>query len=198
MNRLLLLLISLLLPVVSPLYGSPDELPTLRPAAQIIMDGVSVLLPRIYDPQSGRFLSADPIVQQPENLQAYNRYSYVLNNPLTHVNYDGYQATGTMSITAAAIYGASRSTMTVSLTFEQAVSLRAGLTAALPAGAAMNGLEARTHAELARSAEYLGKLVDEGHITLDQAKDIQAKVAGELDSLKGMRCIPAAWLQRVS
>src|SRR5205823_16582 len=36
---------------------------------------------RIYDPLLGRFLTADPIVSNPLYGQAYNRYSYVLNNP---------------------------------------------------------------------------------------------------------------------
>jgi len=37
---------------------------------------------RVYDAEIGRFLSADPFVQDRSNLQALNRYSYVLNNPL--------------------------------------------------------------------------------------------------------------------
>lgn len=45
---------------------------------------------RVYDPVIGRFLSADPFVQAPENLQNYNRYSYVLNNPLSMTDPSGY------------------------------------------------------------------------------------------------------------
>ncbi len=45
---------------------------------------------RIYDPLLGRFLSADVVVQAPGNLQAYNRYSYVLNNPLTFTDPTGF------------------------------------------------------------------------------------------------------------
>ncbi len=45
---------------------------------------------RIYDPLLGRFLSADLIVQAPGNLQSFNRYSYVLNNPLTFVDPSGF------------------------------------------------------------------------------------------------------------
>ena len=38
---------------------------------------------RMYDPQQGRFLSPDSHIQDPYNTQNYNRYGYVLNNPLT-------------------------------------------------------------------------------------------------------------------
>jgi len=37
---------------------------------------------RLYDPVLGRFISADTIVPNPGNMQDFNRYSYVLNNPL--------------------------------------------------------------------------------------------------------------------
>ncbi len=39
---------------------------------------------RLYDPQLGRFLSPDNYVQQPDNSQNFNRYSYCLNNPLKY------------------------------------------------------------------------------------------------------------------
>ncbi|TMP22375.1 hypothetical protein CWB99_23960, partial [Pseudoalteromonas rubra] len=39
---------------------------------------------RIYDSETGRFMQADPVVQAPSNLQNYNAYSYVLNNPLSY------------------------------------------------------------------------------------------------------------------
>ncbi|MGV6825357.1 MAG: RHS repeat-associated core domain-containing protein, partial [bacterium] len=45
---------------------------------------------RIYDPNLGRFLSADPHIQFPNNLQSFNRYSYVLNNPLSYTDPSGY------------------------------------------------------------------------------------------------------------
>jgi len=45
---------------------------------------------RIYDPQLGRFLSADTYVQFPYNSQSYNRYSYVHNNPLTYNDPSGH------------------------------------------------------------------------------------------------------------
>lgn len=46
---------------------------------------------RLYDPVVGRFLSADPIIQDAGNTQNYNRYSYCLNNPLKFTDPSGYQ-----------------------------------------------------------------------------------------------------------
>ena len=46
---------------------------------------------RIYDPLLGRVLSADPIVQGIGDLQAFNRYSYVVNNPLSLTDPSGYE-----------------------------------------------------------------------------------------------------------
>ncbi|MCX7110500.1 MAG: FG-GAP-like repeat-containing protein [Proteobacteria bacterium] len=75
----------------TPLYGNfgatrhgftgHEELPEV---GLIHMNG------RVYDPTLGRFLSADPQIQAPFNLQSYNRYSYVLNNPLVYVDPTGY------------------------------------------------------------------------------------------------------------
>lgn len=45
---------------------------------------------RIYDSYTGRFMQADPMVQAPENGQNLNRYSYVLNNPLSYTDPSGY------------------------------------------------------------------------------------------------------------
>jgi len=45
---------------------------------------------RIYDPSIGRFLQADPLIQDPYNTQSLNRYSYVMNNPLSYTDPSGY------------------------------------------------------------------------------------------------------------
>ena len=49
---------------------------------------------RMYDPALGRFLSADPTVQQPMDPANYNRYSYVQNNPLRYTDPTGYSFLG--------------------------------------------------------------------------------------------------------
>lgn len=45
---------------------------------------------RIYDPEISRFMTPDPYIQEPENMQSYNRYSYVMNNPLGYTDPSGY------------------------------------------------------------------------------------------------------------
>ncbi|MBP6053893.1 MAG: RHS repeat-associated core domain-containing protein, partial [Pseudomonadales bacterium] len=47
---------------------------------------------RVYDPSLGRMLSPDPVTQSPENAQNYNRYAYVMNNPMRFVDPSGYVA----------------------------------------------------------------------------------------------------------
>ena len=44
---------------------------------------------RVYDPVIARFLSPDPYVQSPGYSQNFNRYSYVLNNPLKYTDPSG-------------------------------------------------------------------------------------------------------------
>jgi RHS repeat-associated protein len=53
---------------------------------------------RVYDPVTGRFISADPtdlqIGADPTDLQAYNRYAYTSNNPLGSVDMNGFEWLG--------------------------------------------------------------------------------------------------------
>lgn len=45
---------------------------------------------RFYSPGLGRFLSADTIVPGPTSPQAFNRYSYTLNNPVRYTDPSGH------------------------------------------------------------------------------------------------------------
>ncbi len=44
---------------------------------------------RVYDPVLGRFLSPDKYIQEGDNSQNYNSYSYCLNNPLKYADPSG-------------------------------------------------------------------------------------------------------------
>ncbi len=45
---------------------------------------------RYYDPEIGRFISADPTIQYTYNPQTLNRYTYCSNNPLKYIDPSGY------------------------------------------------------------------------------------------------------------
>ena len=47
---------------------------------------------RLYDHTIGRFTSADPLVQEPADVQSYNRYAYVQNRPLRSSDPTGYNS----------------------------------------------------------------------------------------------------------
>jgi len=103
---------------------------------------------RLYDPELGRFLQADDYIE-PDATQGLNRYSYVLNNPLTATdptgNFSLRQAIGVVVGVVAAILSAGAATPFLS--FAYAVgggfasayiatgSLKAGLWGAVSAAA---------------------------------------------------------------
>ncbi len=71
--------------------GSDDATPRGYTGHEMLDDlGLVHMNGRIYDPLLGRFLSADLLITNPGNLQTYNRYSYVNNNPLTLVDPSGF------------------------------------------------------------------------------------------------------------
>lgn len=56
---------------------------------------------RFYDAAIGRFISADPLIQDQFNGQSYNRYAYVLNNPLRYVDPSGFESSDSEGAPAA-------------------------------------------------------------------------------------------------
>lgn len=52
--------------------------------------GLNDMVGRVQDAITGRFLSADPVLQDSTDAQDYNSYSYVLNNPLTNIDPTGF------------------------------------------------------------------------------------------------------------
>ncbi|MFB0534609.1 MAG: RHS repeat domain-containing protein [Anaerolineae bacterium] len=55
---------------------------------------------RWYDPALGRWLQADTLVPHPRNPQAWNRYSYCLNNPLKYTDSSGHQGQAAAGVAA--------------------------------------------------------------------------------------------------
>lgn len=58
---------------------------------------------RLYDPLLRRFLNADENIQDPTNTQNYNKYGYVMNNPLMFNDPTGEELVTLFGITMAAI-----------------------------------------------------------------------------------------------
>jgi len=83
-------------PMTSFLYAPLNDVTTRGYTGHEQVDAVGVIHMngRIYDPKLGRFLQADPMVQAPKNSQSLNRYSYVLNNPLSYTDPSGYFGIG--------------------------------------------------------------------------------------------------------
>jgi RHS repeat-associated protein len=52
--------------------------------------GLNHMLGRVQDAITGKFLSADPFVFEPGSTQAWNRYSYVYNNPMSFTDPSGF------------------------------------------------------------------------------------------------------------
>jgi len=73
---------------------------------------------RLYDPELGRMLSPDNVVQDGGYSQNYNRYSYAYNNPLRYTDPDGNEIVifiiiGAVTETLMSIRNLAISTMTL-------------------------------------------------------------------------------------
>jgi RHS repeat-associated protein len=71
--------------------GAPEALPwAFSGQRSDASTGLYFYNARYYAPLSGRFVSADSIIPGIANPQAWNRYSYVLNNPLIYTDPSGH------------------------------------------------------------------------------------------------------------
>lgn len=55
---------------------------------------------RMYDPTLGRFISVDPLIQDPLNSQNFNGYAYCYNNPMKYTDPSGESVVGALIIGA--------------------------------------------------------------------------------------------------
>jgi RHS repeat-associated protein len=94
---------------------------------------------RIYDPELGRFLSADPILQFPASTQGLDRYAYVLNNPVSLSDPSGHLVFGLAAALIGVKLAASGKFVLAALTaaiggFLDTGSLKAAVFSAISAG----------------------------------------------------------------
>ncbi len=73
-------------------YGSSSEVAWFYFTGKKLDDetGLYYYGARYYDPSLGRFITADTIVQAPDNPQTLNRYSYANNNPVNNIDPTGH------------------------------------------------------------------------------------------------------------
>ena len=101
----------------------------------------------LYDPALARFLSPDPLVQDPAGTQNFTRYTYCLNNPLKYTDESG-MLFGVDDLILAAITGAAGG------------SYVGGGSSYLGASIAMSGMPfANTTSRLENKHEYYTKIL---------------------------------------
>jgi RHS repeat-associated protein len=138
---------------------------------------------RVYDPVIGRFLSPDPNVQFAADLQSYNRYSYVLNNPLRYADPTGYFLDGgfdtivniAIGVTSLAVCGTgvgcvfafaalatiynTSSMINSGVAWDQAVTLGIAGLAVGTIGGAIGGMIGGAVGEAASNNQLVGRIV---------------------------------------
>ena len=88
-------------PLTSPLRGyTGTDNKGFTGQEELDQQGLVHLNGRIYDPFVGRFLSADPEIQDPTHTQSYNRYTYVWNNPTNLTDPTGFEAAPIVTVVA--------------------------------------------------------------------------------------------------
>lgn len=81
-------------PLTWAVFKTPQGLPSFQRGftfhEMLDIDFLVCMNARVYNPVLGRFISPDPYIQFPDNLQSLNRYAYALNNPLSFTDPSGY------------------------------------------------------------------------------------------------------------
>jgi RHS repeat-associated protein len=152
---------------------------------------------RVYDPLLGRFFTADPIIQDPNNLQSYNRYTYGINNPLAGVDPSGYFFGIDDFFIAVAVIAAARATNIIDTS--TAKSLLGIATAALVGPGGQWGAWAGGTFGTSLAGGFVGGLVSGGSLESGLQGSLSAALffgAGELGGgpllHAGAGCISAA------
>jgi RHS repeat-associated protein len=73
-----------------PTQGNLDKINSVSRRGFTWHTALAAMDGRIQDAVTGRFLSPDPFIPDPDFTQSYNRYSYVNNNPLSYTDPSGF------------------------------------------------------------------------------------------------------------
>jgi hypothetical protein len=90
---------------------------------------------RFYDPSFGRFLTADTIVPDPANAQGFNRYAYVINNPIIYTDPSGHWVHIAVGAAVGAIVTAANGGSTEEILAGAVIGAAAAATGGAAAGA---------------------------------------------------------------
>jgi len=134
---------------------------------------------RFYDPALGRFLQPDPIVPEPGDPRALNRYAYVYNNPLRYTDPSGHWLETAWDILNIGwdLYEVYRDPRNAWNWVALAADVGAAILPAVPGGvglvvrggrAAKAGIELATHVD---EAADVGRIVAEAASHADEAAD---------------------------
>jgi RHS repeat-associated protein len=134
---------------------------------------------RFYDPTLGRFLQPDPIVPEPGDPRALNRYAYVYNNPLRYTDPSGHWLETAWDILNIGwdLYEVYRDPRNAWNWVALAADVGAAILPAVPGGvglvvrggrAAKAGIELATHVD---EAADVGRIVAEAASHADEAAD---------------------------
>ncbi|MEB0032208.1 RHS repeat-associated core domain-containing protein [Undibacterium sp. RTI2.1] len=112
--------------------------------------GVIQMNGRIYDPLLGRFMQGDPFIQDPSNLQNFNRYGYCYNNPMTCTDPTGqlFGIDDMFFVALIAIWGAEKAGIIDARTARQITAIAFTIASGVP----------QTFAEAAQTGFFSGAI----------------------------------------
>ena len=152
---------------------------------------------RIYDPLLGRMLSADTFVQDAGDLQAYNRYSYVRNNPTSLNDPSGHFWSALITVGFAAYdtynYAAGKTT---GAEYAKNMALNG---AALIADVATAGQGGGIALRIANGGIRAAKAIDKANDTYETVNAVieTGKVVASGDSAEISRAVASALVETV-
>jgi RHS repeat-associated protein len=152
---------------------------------------------RIYDPLLGRMLSADTFVQDAGDLQAYNRYSYVRNNPTSLNDPSGHFWSALITVGFAAYDTYNYATgKTTGAEYAKNMALNG---AALVADVATAGQGGGLAVRAANAGIRVAKAVDKANDTYETVNAVieTGKVVASGDSAEISRAVVTAAVEHV-